>query len=71
MGTLINLIKISSIKTSLIFLLVVLAFNVAVELVFTIKSFSIGYKIINNYPCPIDFQIPTLNFFASKRCTWV
>jgi hypothetical protein len=70
-ATVIQVIKMSNLKSSIIFFVVILTFNITMEIVFTITNFSIGYTMINEYPAPLEFQLPTISFFPSKRCTWI
>lgn len=71
MGTVVQLIKMNNVKTSIIFFVVILCFNMVMIIVLSVTNFSIGYNLINNYPSPLELQIPTLSFFYSRRCTWV
>lgn len=52
-ATVIQVIKMSNLKSSIIFFVVILTFNIVMEIVFTITNFSIGYTMINYYPAPL------------------
>jgi len=47
------------------------AVHCGLEIGYILAHSRVGLKLINQYPSPLELQVPTLIYFSTRRCAWV
>jgi hypothetical protein len=70
-ASLLRIFRIRSLRASLFFLTMTVAVHCGLEIGYILAHSRVGLKLINQYPSPLELQVPTLIYFSTRRCAWV
>lgn len=70
-GGILKIFRIKSIRSSIFFMIAVIVVNVLVERLYRLSGERLGVTLVDNYPSPLELQIPTIAWVYNRRCAWV